>query len=452
MRSALIAILSLLALAPAASAASIAYIDGGEVWVSSLDGTQKVRLAAHVVNGAGETEKWIAVAASDSGRIVAARNFPGRNSSFSWFKVWEPNGTSTVEGPLNAPSGWAIYAYPLSLDVTADGSHMVYGYSNSGFCCPQSFARGTYVRPVTNSTLAPIEVDGEHPTLFGNRSIAHSGATVSVQGTSAPPYGSDFTPWLDTSGTGLDIRRTDIAANGQLAALELEEWDGGTQTTGSIALLAIQGVDQPPTFPAAVDCLVPANGVATEASLSLDATRIAWVDDGGLKVAGTPTTAADPCVMGSPPVVISPTASQGAIGGANMSAFLPASGGGPGGGPPAGGGGPGGGGGAAPVPTVPRKVTTKALAGAKGVPIKVRVSRAGKVKLSGTVLARVLGRRGKPIVIATGSATAARAGTVTVRLRLTAAGRKKRTRLKGARMTLRVTQGSLSSTKRLTLR
>ena len=45
MRSALIAVLFLLTMAPAAGAASIAYVDGGEVWLSSLDGTQKVRLA-----------------------------------------------------------------------------------------------------------------------------------------------------------------------------------------------------------------------------------------------------------------------------------------------------------------------------------------------------------------------------------------------------------------------
>ena len=88
MRSALIAVLFLLTMAPAAGAASIAYIDGGEVWLSSLDGAQKTRLATHVVNPSGETEKWLAVAASDNGRIVAARNFPGRNSGFSWFKAW----------------------------------------------------------------------------------------------------------------------------------------------------------------------------------------------------------------------------------------------------------------------------------------------------------------------------------------------------------------------------
>jgi len=139
MRAALLLTALLLALAVSAStagAASIAYVDNGEVWLSSLDGAKKVRLAAPVVNGSGETEKWLAVAHSDGGRIVAARNKPGRMSSFSWFKVWEPDGSSTVEGPLNAPGGWAVYVYPLGFDVTADGKHMVYGYSNSSSCCP----------------------------------------------------------------------------------------------------------------------------------------------------------------------------------------------------------------------------------------------------------------------------------------------------------------------------
>jgi hypothetical protein len=448
MRSTLVAIACLLVMAPAAGAASIAYVDGGAVWVSSLDGTQKARLAAPVVNSDGETEKWLAVAASDGGRIVAARNVPGRISRFSSFKVWEPNGTSTIEGPLTAPSGWSVYVYPLGFDVTADGSHMVYGYSNTSGCCPMDFGQGTYVRPVSNSPLDPIPLSGQqNPTLFGSRVIAHSGGMVNVQTTSASPYGTDFTPWIDTSGTGLELHRTDVAANGALAALELEQWTDGKRTTGKIAVIGTQGVDQAATF--AVDCFLPASGVATEPSLSADATRIAWTDGQGLKVAGAPTTGADPCVLTSPPVVISPTASQGAIGGANMAAFLPA------GGTPAGGT-PGGGtpstGGRAPVATVPGRVTRSALAGAKGVPIKVKVARAGKVKLSGTVPARLLRRKGKPVVVATGSATAKRAGTVTVRLRLTAAARKQRKRLRNAKMVLRVSQGGLSTTKRVTLR
>lgn len=448
MRAALLLIALLLVLAAPAGAASIAYIDNGEVWLSSLDGTQKARLAQPVVNSAGKTEKWLAVAASDGGRIVAARIEPGKISRLSWFKVWEPDGTSTIEGPLTAPSGWTSYVYPLGFDLTADGAHMVYGYSNSGLCCPIPFAQGTYVRPVTSSPLDPINLPGqEDPTLFGSRVIAHAGGTVNVQAP-ATTYGTDFAPWLDTSGTGLEQRRTDVAANGRLAALELEQWDGGTQTIGKIALLAIQGVDQSPTFPAAVDCFVPAAGVAKNVSLSPDATRVAWTDDRGLVVAGAPSTDADPCVLTAPPVVISPTATEGAIGGANVSAFLPVP---PPGGPPgtpstpATPGAP-----AAPRLTLPARVTTRALR--KGLTLKVQVAAAGKVKIAATVPAARMGRKGKPVVIATGAANAPGAGTVKVRLRLSAAARKRLRRLKGARMTLRTTQGDSSTTKQVRLR
>jgi hypothetical protein len=459
--AALIAAVVAVATPAVANAASVAYVDKGEVWLSSLDGSKKVRLAGHVVNGSGETEEWLDVAQSDGGRIVAVRNKPGRISNFSWFKIWEPDGTSTVEGPLNAPGGWVLYVYPLGFDITADGSHLVYGYSNSSACCPTQFGRGTYVRPATNSTLPPIVTSGQtHPSLFGSRVIsledASSPAIVNVQDAgSGTPYTNTFTPWLDTSGVGLALEGVDVSADGRLAALGFESWNGGTQTQGRIAVLAIQGVDQAPAFPAAVDCFVPAAGIARDASLAPGAGAIAWQDDGGVKVAGTPTTAADPCVMGSAPVVLSPTGAHPSIGGADVAAFLPAPTGTTT--PPATGG-PGTPGGGAPAPLaaptmkLPAKVTAKALAGARGVPVKVKVGGPGKVSVTGTVPAKRIGRRGKPVVVATGKRTVQAAGTVTIRLRLNAVGRKRVRRLKGARLTLRIAQGSRSTTKKITLR
>jgi hypothetical protein len=439
-----------------AHAASIAYIDSGEVWLSSLDGAQKVRLAAPVVNSSGAIDKWLDVAAADSGRIVAVRNEPGKTARLSWFKVWEPDGTSTVEGPLNALGGWALYAYPLSFDLTADGAHMVYGYSTSGFCCPTSFARGTYVRPVSNSPLDPISISGqEDPTVFGNRVIAHSGTTVNVQDVGST-YGSDFTPWLSTAGTGLDLRRTDVAANGQLVAFGAEQWNGGTQTIGRIGVVSIQGIDQGPV--PSVDCYVPASGVAKDPSVSQDARTVAWTDGQGLKVAGAPASAADPCEMTSPTVVISPNGSHAAIGGANLASFLPPVAGPtptptPGGtGGRGGSGGPQGGGGtlAAPIAMLPAKVTTKALGSGLGVDVKV--SGAGKITLTATVPAKAMGRRGKPVTIGTGSATARGAGTVTVKLKLNSAARKRLKKLKGAKLTLRSVQNGRTTTKTVRLR
>ena len=82
-------------------------------------------------------------------------------------------------------------------------------------------------------------------------------------------------------------------------------------------------MDQAPAFPAAVDCFLPAAGIARDASLAPDAGAIAWKDDGGVKVAGSPSTAGDPCVMGSAPRVLSPTGTHPSIGGADVAAFLP---------------------------------------------------------------------------------------------------------------------------------
>ena len=413
-----------------------------------------MRLATPVVNGDGDTENWIDIAQSDGGRIVAVRNKPGRMSNFSSFKIWEPDGTSAVEGPLNAPSGWGEYVYPLGFDITADGSHLVYGYSNSSVCCPVSSARGIYVRPATNSALSPIEtVSQTSPSLFGARVISledsSSPAVIDVQNADGGnPYTSAFTTWFDTSTVGLDLEGVDVAADGRLAALGFEDWNGGTQTVGMIAVLAIQGVDQAPGFPAAVNCFLPAAGIARDASLAQDAGAIAWKDDGGVKVAGSPTTAADPCVLGSAPVVLSPTGTHPSIGGADVAAFLPK--------PPA-----------SPLPqpavpgpgpsrpavrltpvvTLPAKVTVKALAAKRGIPVQVKVSAPGNVSIRGTVAARRLGRRGKPVVVAGGKRFAQAAGTVTVRLRLTTVGRKRTGRLKGARLTLRIVQGSGSATR-----
>jgi hypothetical protein len=429
---------------PAAWAGSIAYIDNGEVWVSSLDGAQKVRIASPAVTLAGKTEKYNAVAAADGGRIVAARNEPGKLSSFSWFKAWEPDGTSTVEGPLNSRPGWSLYVYPLGFDVTPDGGTMIYGYSNSS-CCPYTLGQGTYVRPVSNSPLEPIGISGqEDPSLFGSRVVAHSGTTINVQDP-ATPYGDVFNTWLSTAGTGLELHRTDVAANGQFVAFEAEQWDNGTKIVGKIGLVSIQGVDQGPT--GAVDCYLPATGVATDVSLSQDGRQIAWTDAQGLKIGPTPTGVDEFCVFASAPILISPTGTSASIGGANVAAFLPPA---PPVSPPVTTPPPPAAPVAAPVASLPSKVTTKALAA--GFPVKLTLAAAGKVTISATVPAKALGRKGKPVVVATGAGTAKAAGKLTVKLRLNSVGKKKLKRLKGKRLTLRIVQGGRTTTKTVTIR
>jgi hypothetical protein len=148
-----------------------------------------------------------------------------------------------------------------------------------------------------------------------------------------------------------------------------------------------------------------------------------------------------------------PTGTHPSIGGADVAAFLPKP---PPTAPPPlalpGPGAPGATAPLAPIVKVPAKLTARALAASRGVPIKVKVGGPGKVSIKGTVPARRLGRRGKPVVVATGKRVARVAGTVTIRLRLNAIGRKRVRRLKGARLTLRIVQGFRSATKVVRLR
>jgi hypothetical protein len=83
--------------------------------------------------------------------------------------------------------------------------------------------------------------------------------------------------------------------------------------------------------------------------------------------------------------------------------------------------------------------------------VKLTLAAAGKVTISATIPAKALGRKGKPVVVATGTGTAKAAGKLTVKLRLNSVGKKKLKRLKGVRLTLRIVQGGRTTTKTVKL-
>lgn len=302
----LLAALVVAALPSVAGAASVAYIDGGEVWVSSLDGAQKIRLSG----GEGD---WQNVAASDGGRVAAVQRVPSQISQTSTFRVWAADGAVAYNGALSAVSGYQSYAYPLSFDISADGVFLVYGFSASNTFPNFAFTGGFYARSVDNVALAPIEVsNATYPSFVGSRVVSAFGSEVRLQDPSAVPFGTQFSFWINTSGTGLQLRRTDVAANGTLVASELHS--DGPPAVDKISILSVSGLGGALT--GAVDCFLPAVGLARDVSISQDATRIAWKDDQGVKVAGVPTTSA--CALSSPAVVISATGTSPSIGGGNV--------------------------------------------------------------------------------------------------------------------------------------
>jgi hypothetical protein len=451
---------AVLAAPAAASAASVAYIDGGNVWVSSLDGSQKHRLTTD-----GE---WDEVAQSDNGRIAGVRREGATFGQFNILRVWEANGKQAFEGTLTKGLGWVQYLFPLSLDWNATGTLIAYGYQNVTPSFPvNQMEEGTYlITGVQPQVTDPVKfVSRRYPTFVGSRLVVHSGGQVAVQRGAGGPGATEFDPWLDPI-PGFDLGRTDVSANGRIAALEMNKYDFTiTQTAGFIDMTPVNALGDVNIRSGA--CILPSQGFARDVSLSQDGTRVAWADQGGVWVAGVPDFLGNGppssvpgnslCVLTAPKVLISATAKYPSIGGANVTDMLPAP---PGGSPalPPAPTGPA----APPSGTAPTALVAKLPSSApvavlrRGLAIRVGAPRAGLVSIAATVPGKRLGLRGaaarRPALIAKGTARVASARVIAVRLKLTALGRAKSARLKGARATVRIKLGTTVLTRSLRIR
>ncbi len=426
------ACLAVFGAAPAAQAGSIAYVDQNEVWVSSFDGTQKALLSA----GEGD---WRVVTAADNGMVLGVRLEAGKVSQLAKIQLWGSDGQTISQGPLPYSTySWSTYAAPLGLDLSADGVFLAYGYGGqigSGF-----YSGHNVVNSDTKTNNTPIGQDGyQWPTMFGQQVVAKSGSSAVFQPAGTGPFGTGFTSLIDLSGLpGLTLQRTDVAATGNLAAMDL---DG---TTDKIAVVSLSGMTTGAAVGDTVNCFLPATGNAANATFSQDGQFVAWQDVEGIKIAGVPTTANNPCVFSSPPVLISATGSSPSIGGSDVRTLRPTA--------------PGGGTDDAPaskplIVTLPAKVTAAELTSKAGLPLKVTVRAGGKITVTASVPASRLGLKGKKaVVIATGSASPRSAGQVSFKLQLNAKGRKYRKRLPGLTLTLRITQGTKTTTKTIRLR
>ncbi|MBS1890538.1 MAG: hypothetical protein JST59_04550 [Actinobacteria bacterium] len=428
--------------ATGAGATQVAYVDGGQVWISTLDGASKRSLSGP----SPDAKTWTETAQAENGTVIGVRREPGKMGTLNATQLWGPDGATIGYGSLTAKPGRVSYAYPVTLDLTPDGRTVTYGYANwSGFGLETKYEFGTYAEGSSGWYIEPFDIEGrESGTLSGSRVVARSGTSVMIQSpTGQPPYSKEFGTWFSVTG----LQRADVSANGKVLAVEID-----TGPTDVIAMFPVASLG------GAVDeesgCDLPTQGDAGEVSLSADGTTMAWHDDRGVVVAGTPVWFATPeaatCKLSSPPVVISASGKMPSLG--NSTAAVPPSTGGGGGGSTGGGTTP------APTSTSPKKTddksggsqgdapilsplpkTVKASALSKGLPVTVTVPKAGQVTAVGKVGSQV---------VAKGTVRAKRAGKVTLRLKATAAWSKRLGQLAGK--TLKVTITAPGGTAKLT--
>jgi len=264
---------------------SVSYTAGGNLWLSSLNGKKKKKLAA---KPKGKV-RWIETAQSDNGRVIAVKRDPAKISNLNSYVLWGPTGKRIIQGSLTADSGWTQYVMPLSLDLTSDGGTLVYGYQYFTYNFPVSnIEDGTSVKSVKASYLKPVNISGElWPTTVGNRIVAQQqDVFAGVQKANKAPYGNDFTGWFSTESLGLDLQRTDVSANKKIAAAELVSPSNDDRDLSVILVSKINGLGGGIASGA---CLLPSKGQAENVSISQDGKSIAWQDKRGVVVSGIPT-------------------------------------------------------------------------------------------------------------------------------------------------------------------
>lgn len=463
----LAALAAAVSLAESADAASVVYVDGGEVWAVDQAGGAPQRLTA----GEGG---WNSVDQSAAGHLAAVRNDPGKISSFSTRQAWDPDGRVVVPfSSLPAKPGWSTYAYPLGLDVSADGGLLAYGFSNSRCCQPPpggyEFDSGTYVTQARQANSGePLRLGGSRYPAYGpTRMLAVSGDLEIVQ--QQAPNSDAFAPWLKLNLPGETINGLASGGPGStITGVLLRNYAAGSSDVVTSRALAIKSA----TFGGDYvdDCFVPTTGQVAAIDVAPDGT-LAWVDEGGLKVAGAPAFEGPvQCTLTSPARVIGPASAKDVAIGPFAPAVPPPPPGPSGGGPPPGGTDPGatpappapGTGGSAPAPApmapgagaagsdpsarvltvrAPARVAVAALR--RGVTVTFRAPAAGTVRATLAV-----GRT----VLATGSVRARRAGEVKVRLRATPAQAKRAKRLRARQATLTGVLGTQRVRKTVRLR
>lgn len=411
------------------AAASVAYIDANEVWVSSDDGAQKVRLSA----GQGD---WREVAQSDLGYIVGTRRTAGLISQTASFTVWNPSGQIVHFGSLSGAYTGGLNIYPNGIDITPSGGNIVYGFSASN-SHSSSAGKGIYLKVSADATTAVPQAmyGGQYPTLVGTRNVA--AVSSSIAGLQDPSsIGVDsFAPWINfpTTDAGhplynLVLTRTDVSATGTVTASEFRDDSFYTQKVNLGKWTSLGGtyID---------DCMLPTAGLPSNVSVSQDGSTVTWRDDRGVVLAGVPDFSGPAtCNLTRAPSVVSASGIYPSYGPFNVAAAAIAA--------PA-----------VPKPKLSVSSSIKLNSLKSGVKVSVTSAVAGKAKLTLTIKPSKVGKKGKKLItLATGSANVAAGVKKKIKLKFTSAGKKLKKKLKGKKATLTLSVGGQKTAKTVKLK
>ncbi len=402
---------------PAVAAAdALTYADGNNVWMASPDGAVKRAVTTDGV--ATDYYKWPSL--DDSGNVVAIKGY----STHQAIVVTRPDGSRTVNVMPWKTSTFGNFGPTFARVKPTTGSILTYTYLwNHGPYDGGTESRFAQVTPTAPGDPGNPMVDQpgrDRPTWWGDHLVGSDGTQIVYE---YQPL--QFRSWLGDN-SGARLVGAEVSRPGDRVLVAYGD--------NRLGLLAYQGTVGDPTGGSVVDgCYLPvqapASGYITWA-LSPDGRRVAWGDGAGLHVAGVdphPGPGNGPCELQGH-VLLSATGTQPAF----SAAPAPSNGTGPAGPGPVG---------PAPKPApVPQPVkadplpvvatsTTTSTALRRGLTVGVRV------KSAGTVRATLTGGG----ISASTTMSVKRAGSVRVTLRLSAAAKRRLARLKGKRLTLRIT-------------
>jgi hypothetical protein len=396
----------------AANADSIVYIDQGNVWSASPDGSHKVQLTTG--------GQWHSPTQADDGTIAAVQ---GTGPITVMAADGRPLHTITTPTTKSGDGG-TFAPRPVNLSFSPDGSKIAYSYVASS--CPPASSCGTtqvstYYTDANVTQATPVAVYGDqfsvgHPEWVTNsRTLVFGGYGRQVAIDDLGPGEYDSQPWMVPNG---DMGDGEVTRDGTRLAVTS---DYGANKT--IAFFAVKG-DVKTTVPAYPDLVCSFTNTDeryADPTWSPDGTGIAWESSAGITASRfTKFAAGDGCELPTD-MSVSRTGSQPDWGPANPPAaayVAPAPQPAP---APA----------SAPAPAPNGAATSLAIVKAKGRVITLTVPSAGKAKL-------VVTRKGKKIASAT--ATAQRAGTLSIKLK---------TPLKGKGLTLKLTFSGKTVSKKL---